>query len=316
MRAILGDMGLLVDTNTGWAATLSARVLIGRSPACEIRIEDPLASAEHASISWSGERWELRDLGSMNGTWMDGRRLEPGARVPLRREARLGFGDAGDAWMLIDDRAPGPAARNEATGEIMHATSGLLALPSTDDPRAMVFRRPDGGWVVEQALEQRDVADRTRLEIGGTCWCLLLPSELGPLPETLKAGGAPRTLEQVSVWFSPSHDEEHVEVRLKTAAGDELRLPDRSSHYLLLTLARARLEDERNGVAPEEQGWIHAAELASMFRYTGDRLNIEIFRARMQLAKLGFIDSAQLIARRVSSRQIRIGVARVHVAPR
>lgn len=309
-------MGLLVDTYTGWAATLSARVLVGRSPACAVVIEDPRASAEHAAISWSGERWEIRDLGSLNGTWVDGRRLATGERSPLRRDSRLGFGEGGDAWMLVDDHPPGPAARNESTAEITYSTSGLLALPSTDHPRAMISRRPDGTWMLEHGHDQRTVTDRDRFDLDGTRWCLLLPSDLGSLPETLKAEGSPRTLDDVSIWFSPSRDEEHVEVRLRTDADGELLLPARSSHYLLLTLARARLQDAQNGVAPEDQGWIYAAELASMLRYTGDRLNIEIFRARMQLAKLGFADSAQLIARRISSRQLRIGVARLHVSRR
>jgi hypothetical protein len=217
--------------------------------------------------------------------------------------------------MLVDDHPPGPAARNETTAEITYSTSGLLALPSTDDPRATIFHHPDGAWMVEQGHDLRTVTDRGRLDLDGTPWLLLLPSDLGPLPETLKAEGS-HALDDVSIWFSPSRDEEHVEVRLCTDAGGEQVLPARSSHYMLLTLARARLEDAQNGVALEDLGWIHTAELASMLQYTGDRLNIEIFRARMQFANLGFADSAQLIARRISSRQIRIGIARLHVTRR
>jgi hypothetical protein len=85
---------------------------------------------------------------------------------------------------------------------------------------------------------------------------------------------------------------------------------------VLLTLARARLEDARTGVAPEERGWIYASRLADMLQYTLERLNLEIFRARSLFAKLGFADATRLIERRTVSRQLRIGVSGLHVIRR
>lgn len=306
-------MGLLLDTHTGQLIPLPARALVGRSSACPIAIDDPRASAEHAVIAWSGERWDVRDLGSLNGTWVDGRRLAAGARVPLARDARLGIGSANGSWILADDRPPGPAARNEATSELVYATSGLLALPSADAPRATIFRRSDGQWLVELGPELRAIADRAQLELDGVRWSMFLPSDLGPTPATLQAEGAPLVLGDATVWFLPSLDEEHVEVRVRVGGGPEAVLPPRSSHYMLLTLARARIDDARAGIAADEQGWVYASDLAAMLRYTAERLNIEIFRARAVFARLGFADSPQLIERRPASRQLRIGIARVDV---
>ncbi len=306
-------MGLLLDTHGGRLIVLSAHLVIGRSSVCQVQLDDPRVSAEHAVIAWTGERWEVRDLGSLNGTWLDGRRLAPGERAPLRRDARLGFGGAGDAWLLADDRAAGPAARNEATGELVYATAGLLALPSAEQPRATVFRRADRTWLVELGAELRRVADRERLELDGATWSLLLPGELGTVPETLKADGSPLTLGDVELCFAPSLDEEHVDVRVRIDGGTESMLPPRSSHYVLLTLARARLADARDGIVPEEQGWLYAADLAHRLQYTAERLNLEIFRARTLLAKVGFADATQLIERRATTRQLRIGAARLRV---
>jgi hypothetical protein len=306
-------VGLLLETCSGRLITLPAHALVGRSSACAVVLDDPRASAEHAAIAWSGERWELRDLGSLNGTWLDGRRLAAGERAPLHRDAKLGFGSAAASWILADDRPAGPAARNEATAELVHATSGLLALPSADQPRATVFRRADGQWLVELGAELRTIADRDRLELDSVPWSLFLPSELGPLPETLKADGSLLVLGDVSLCFAPSLDEEHVDLRVRMADGRESVLPPRSSHYMLLTLARARLDDARSGIAPDEQGWLYAADFARMLQYSPERLNIEIFRARALFAKLGFSDSTQLIERRATTRQLRIGAARLQV---
>ena len=303
----------MLEARTGRLITLDARALVGRSAACPVVVDDPRASAEHAAIAWSGERWEIRDLGSLNGTWVDGRRLAAGERAALRRDTRLGFGSADGAWILADDRPAGPTARNEATAELVPAPSGLLALPSADDPRATIFRRGAGPWQLELGAELRAIADRELIELDGVRWSVFLPGDLGAVPTTLEADGAPPALGDAALWFTPSLDEEHVEVRVRVDGGGESVLASRSSHYLLLTLARARIEDARAGVAADEAGWVYASDLAGMLRYGAERLNIEIFRARTVFARLGFVDAPHLIERRPSSRQLRIGIARLHV---
>lgn len=305
-------MGLLLDTRSGRLITLSARTLVGRSPGCDVRLDDPRVSAEHAAIAWSGEHWELRDLGSLNGTWLDGRRLGAGERAAIRRDSRLAFGED-DAWIVADDRAVGPAARSEATAEVVHSTSGILALPSAADPQATIFRRADGQWLAELGAELRAIADRDALEVGGDRWWLFLPGELARLPTTLKAGGGPLVLADVELVFAHSLDEEQADLQVRADDGRELSLPPRSSHYVLLTLARARIRDAQNGIAVDEQGWTYSSDLSRMLQYTPERLNLEIFRARTLFAKLGFADAPQLIERRAISRQLRIGAARVQV---
>ena len=51
-------------------------VTIGRdSSVCQLAIDDTSVSREHASFSLSGGRLMLRDLGSKNGTWIDGEKI-------------------------------------------------------------------------------------------------------------------------------------------------------------------------------------------------------------------------------------------------
>ncbi|AXK47027.1 FHA domain-containing protein [Brachybacterium saurashtrense] len=50
-------------------------VLIGRDHACEVRLGDLLVSRRHARISWDGPSPVVEDLGSVNGTYVDGHRI-------------------------------------------------------------------------------------------------------------------------------------------------------------------------------------------------------------------------------------------------
>ena len=55
---------------------VSASTLIGRSPQCNIRIEDPKVSVRHAEVIKQDDNFMLKDLDSSNGTWINGKRLK------------------------------------------------------------------------------------------------------------------------------------------------------------------------------------------------------------------------------------------------
>jgi transcriptional regulator of acetoin/glycerol metabolism len=60
-------------------SSLSAsRLRIGRGPDCHQRLEHPSVSREHAEIYRQGPIHALKDLGSRNGTYLNGRRTEHG----------------------------------------------------------------------------------------------------------------------------------------------------------------------------------------------------------------------------------------------
>src|SRR5687768_10671759 len=55
-----------------------ATLIIGRSTDVDVTIHDARLSRQHAELRWSGESWSVRDLGSHNGTFVDGKPVEGG----------------------------------------------------------------------------------------------------------------------------------------------------------------------------------------------------------------------------------------------
>jgi FHA domain/Domain of unknown function (DUF1707) len=67
-------------------------VTLGRSRDCDCVLAEPSVSRRHAELRREGERWLLRDLGSRNGTRLNGVRLLDEAEVCPGD--RVSFGDA------------------------------------------------------------------------------------------------------------------------------------------------------------------------------------------------------------------------------
>jgi hypothetical protein len=300
-------MGLLQHVNGVQIRPLRQRCIFGRSRACTHRLCEPDVSGEHALLRWTGGVWEVQDLHSRNGTFVDGRRLAPGERAALDVGARLGFGRP-DSFTLVDARPPPLFAESLADRTPIEAHGGILALPGPSAPEVMVFHGVDG-WVVERAGEATSVADGEILRIGGEAWQLHLPD---PLPQTAESTRSAPYLDEITLRFRVSRDEEYIElVALHDARTIDLKA--RSHHYTLLMLARARLNDR--SLAPTHQGWVYQAELLDLMRVDAGHLHLNIFRLRQQFDEAGIVPAAGIVERRTGTRQLRCGVARVEILP-
>jgi hypothetical protein len=86
-------------TLEGKTRTISApRAVLGRSRDCEVRLGDANVSRKHAEIRHEDDTWWIVDLGSTNGTLVNGRRakrerLTAGDRITLG-STEIVFGDA------------------------------------------------------------------------------------------------------------------------------------------------------------------------------------------------------------------------------
>jgi hypothetical protein len=63
---------------------------LGRDVNNAIVIDDPFASAEHAVLTYRGRSWYLEDLGSTNGSFVNGRRVEGVAPMGFGDELQIG----------------------------------------------------------------------------------------------------------------------------------------------------------------------------------------------------------------------------------
>jgi hypothetical protein len=289
--------------------------VVGRSRLADLHMTEPTVSGEHAVLRWTGREWELHDLGSRNGTSVDGRRLAAGERVTISLGAVIAFGQTDNAWRLVDD-APPTIMASADEGEPLCARNDLLALPSDDDPEAVVYRDPSGHWVVEQGGGTARIADRGTVRAGGRDYLLRVPDVIAPTWDN--SSPAPH-LAALTLQFSVSRDEEYVAL---TARGDHhvIDLGARAHHNVLLALARSRLEDRKTraaagAAAPESsEGWVYQDELAEQLAIDETHLNVAVFRCRRQLAEAGIIGAAGIIERRRPTRELRLGVSRIEIA--
>jgi pSer/pThr/pTyr-binding forkhead associated (FHA) protein len=63
---------------------------IGRSPECDIFLDDVTVSRRHAIVRRSGGGLEIEDLGSLNGTYLNRKRIESPARLSDGNELQIG----------------------------------------------------------------------------------------------------------------------------------------------------------------------------------------------------------------------------------
>jgi hypothetical protein len=288
--------------------TLPDRCLVGRSRSCDLVLAARDVSGEHAVLQWCGTHWELRDLGSRNGTHVGEVRLPAGARVPLVAGVEIRFGRESPPWIFGDASAPQLMAVALADGARRVADGGYLALPGAEAPTLVVYQAGDG-WTLERDGALEAAVDRAVVDTGaGGLWRIHLPAAAAGTWED----GAGAVVAQLRLRFVVSRDEEEVEL-IAWAGERRIDLQVRAHHYPLLLLARRRLADAHAGLAIEEQGWLRQDDLRVMLRMGEDHLGICIHRARAQLGKAGIADAAALVERRPGTRLLRLGVAALEV---
>ncbi|MFI5301628.1 MAG: FHA domain-containing protein, partial [Polyangiales bacterium] len=88
--------------------------LLGRSPECHVTIDDPLVSREHARVEVRGEQVFFHDLGSRNGSKVNGNHVT--GSLELHDGDRLRIGNQ----ELVFSRVVGSRSRGRPTGSLRH----------------------------------------------------------------------------------------------------------------------------------------------------------------------------------------------------
>ncbi len=102
--------GTINDQTAAWPLE-GAAIGIGRSSKNAVHIADGTISKEHAEVVRRGDRWFIRDLGSRNGTRVNG--MDAREPLPLAAGDRV---EIGHIALRVTDQAPGQRVRfNDAT---------------------------------------------------------------------------------------------------------------------------------------------------------------------------------------------------------
>lgn len=112
-----------------------ARLLVGRSDHCQLKLDDPDASREHAEVVHDLEGVLIRDLGSKNGMVVCGKK-QPEARLQDGDELELG-----GCTLLFEEPAQAPLEAldgedDEALTEPPRDAPDALAEPATPEAKA------------------------------------------------------------------------------------------------------------------------------------------------------------------------------------
>jgi diguanylate cyclase (GGDEF)-like protein len=153
--SLRGFLTVLVGDQVGRMYDLSKPVVvIGRGKTCDICIESEGVSRSHARIVRHGGEYLIEDLGSTNGTWVDG--AAPSGR-PLRRGARIRIGTyAVVRFTMLTDFEAAQQFQSYESG-ILDRLTGVYNRRHFDQSLAgKVEQAADGGSPVALVLVQID----------------------------------------------------------------------------------------------------------------------------------------------------------------
>jgi ABC transport system ATP-binding/permease protein len=164
----------------------SARLIIGRSPECRLQIDLAYVSARHLMIQPGPGGYSVIDLGSTNGTFLNGDQLPPHQPAALAHGDRIALDDpahADTATLIFQDTQPlHPTWSQALTSQALTiGRSGCdLNLPhplvsrqharieaGSGDHLLVDLGTPNGTFVNGRQIERQLLRDGDTLQIGG-----------------------------------------------------------------------------------------------------------------------------------------------------
>jgi ABC-type multidrug transport system ATPase subunit/pSer/pThr/pTyr-binding forkhead associated (FHA) protein len=140
----LGVPELVLESNgQTWTLDPSRSYSLGRDPQADVVFDDARVSWRHASVRWSDRGWVIEDLGSTNGTYLRGRRVQQSA---VAAGAAVNLGNATDGPRLT-------FAAGQPVAADVYSAETAMARPQQDGRQA----GPAAAGVARQAQAPQQV---------------------------------------------------------------------------------------------------------------------------------------------------------------
>jgi len=181
------------DKTTKSMVFQGGQMIVGRSETCQIQLPGNSISRQHARISFDGQRYQVTDLDSTNGTFLGNNRLLPGVAANWDPSQPLRMGDfwlklilAGQA--TYKEGAESPTAAHPPLGSIAgtftpsqpgtRAGSGRVGVAIEES--SLTVEPGKSGAISVMLINQGAVVDHFRVAVDG------VPENWVSLPPTLQ----------------------------------------------------------------------------------------------------------------------------------
>ncbi len=164
---------ILSGARAGTVLVLSKpQLVVGRHRDSDIRFDaerDLDVSTRHAQIEKKGDHWVVRDLGSRNGTFVNGHRLTGETRLDKTDQVRFGIEGPSVEFMVVPDSTPDtvdePLPARDATvrpSAGAHARPAAPSPPAVERPSNPIHSEPS---VAAAAKPRSSTTQRIRVEV-------------------------------------------------------------------------------------------------------------------------------------------------------
>jgi DNA-binding NtrC family response regulator len=153
-------VSVLQGEDAGASASLAdgMRILVGQSPACDLKLKDPQVSRRHLALESNVDRLRLLDLDSTNGTYVNGVRV---AIAWLMGGERIQLGDSVLAVEPADRVTQPPLSPATSFGRVVGESEGMrriyplcARLAASDVPIVIEGETGTGKEVLAEALHE------------------------------------------------------------------------------------------------------------------------------------------------------------------
>lgn len=272
-------------------------VTLGRDLGNHVVLDDPQVSGHHAVVQRHPEGALLRDLGSTNGTTVNGeplagaRRLRHGDEVVLGQvilRVRATAPAPSGAWVLRDLSAGTLHVLEDDRLTVGSAPESTIRLPGGPLRAATVLVHPDGELWLGADDGERPLGDGDRFEVGGATFRVERLGVDTALVPTVKPSRTTRFPYRLDVSLDPPWA-----VMGDRASSRECRWDTDQRVALLWRLAKQLREDRAARTLPALAGWCHDEDLLvavwgrEALTGAASRFSVLLHRVRKDLEQAG-----------------------------